>query len=137
MHKDYPMKTKILTSTETIEEVYVIKAIWMKHEKVHRDHFLNVAEGFKEEYLQRFIGTKKQCSYFSNEEAAISFFKEKAKEIINDFYDALKNEDDRISNGGDDGGDVIKFENNKIHKKVIDEYLQPLIDRWKLTNCID
>jgi len=109
----------------------------MRHEAVHRDHFLEVAEGFKEEYLNRIRDTKKQCSDFSSEQTAKSFFKEKAIEIIKDFYDAVLKKDTRISSGGDDGGDIIKFEQDKIHKKVIDDYLQPLIDRWELTNCID
>lgn len=137
LHKWYPYPTKIVTPTEIFESVYVIEDIWMRHEKVHRDHFLEVAEGFKEEYLKRIEDTKKQCSDFINEETAKSFFKRKAEEIIKDFYDVVKNEDDRISMGGDDGGDVITFEIKKIHKKVIDEYLQPLIDRWKLNNCVD
>lgn len=137
LHKRYPYPTKIGTPTGTYESVYVIEDIWMRHEKVHRDHFLEVAEKFKSKYLTKIKDTQKKCSNFTGEENANPFLKKKAEEIIKDFYDEVKKEDDRISKGGDDGGDVIKFEKDKIHKKVIDDYIQPLINRWKLNNCVD
>ncbi len=139
LHKIYPMPTAniFIGPGVIIQSVYVIRAIWERHEEEHREHFLHVAEGFKAEYLKKIKDEKKKCSDFDSEENAMKFFKERAENIIKDFYNAVKNEDDRISSGGDDGGDILKFEKDKIHKKVIDDYLQPLIDRWKLTNCVD
>ncbi len=135
MHTEYPMKTRIKIGTEIIEEVYVVRYIWERHEEVHRDHFLEVAEGFKAEYLIKIKETIKQCSEFSSEEDALSEFKQAAEKIIKQFYDATYNKDLKISNGGGNKEKELEFENNTIHKKVIDNYLQPLIDYWKLSDC--
>ena len=64
-----------------------------------------------------------------------SEFKQAAEKIIKQFYDATYNKDLKISNGGGNKEKELEFENNTIHKKVIDNYLQPLIDYWKLSDC--
>lgn len=61
-------------------------------------------------------------------------FKKRAEEIIKEFYTAVIKEDERISKGGDDGDDIMQFE-RRLHKIVIDDYLQDLIDYWKLSKC--
>jgi hypothetical protein len=109
----------------------------MRHEAVHRDHFLEVAEGFKAEYLIKIKETIKQCSEFSSGEDALSEFKQAAEKIIKQFYDATYNKDLKISTGGGNKVKELEFENNAIQKKVIDNYLQPLIDRWRLKKCVD
>ena len=137
-HELYPMPVgNIIYPGGVINSVYVIRDIWMRHEAVHRDHFLEVAEGFKAEYLIKIKETIKQCSEFSSGEDALSEFKQAAEKIIKQFYDATYNKDLKISTGGGNKVKELEFENNTIHKKVIDNYLQPLIDRWRLKKCVD
>ena len=63
--------------------------------------------------------------------------KKAAEKIIKQFYDAALEKDTKISSGDGNEEKMLRFEREEIHKKVIDEYLQPLINRWNLTNCVD
>jgi len=51
--------------------------------------------------------------------------KKAAEKIIKQFYDAALEKDTKISSGDGNEEKMLGFEREEIHKKVIDEYLQP------------